>query len=45
VTSFVTLRRVTADIIVFIEAREGGAAVTDTPRLRRARQLADAPRG
>ena len=43
-TSYVTLRRVTADVIVFIEAREGGAAVAGAPLLRRARHLADAPR-
>ena len=44
VTSYVTLRRVTADVISFIEAREGGAAVAGTPLLRRARRLTDAPR-
>jgi hypothetical protein len=44
VASCVTLRRVTADVIAFIEAREGGAAVAGTPLLRRARALADAPR-
>ena len=44
VLSYVTLRRVTADVIVFIEGREGGAAVAATPLLRRARGLADAPR-
>ncbi len=44
VTSYVTLRRVTADVIAFIEAREGGAAVGGTPLLLRARRLADAPR-
>jgi hypothetical protein len=43
-TSYLTLRRVTADVIVFIEAREGGAAVAGTPLLRRARRLANAPR-
>jgi lambda repressor-like predicted transcriptional regulator len=43
-TSYVTLRRVTADVIGFIEAREGGAAVAGTPLLLRARRLADAPR-
>ena len=43
-TSYVTLRRVTADVIAFIEAREGGAAVAGTPLLLRARQLAGAPR-
>lgn len=39
VTSYVTLRRVTADVVAFIEAREGGAAVAGTPLLLRARQL------
>ena len=36
VTGYVTLRRVTADVIAFIEARAGGAAVAGTPLLRRA---------
>jgi hypothetical protein len=44
VLSYVTLRRVTADVIGLIEGREGGAAVAGTPLLRRARGLADAPR-
>ena len=44
VTGYLTLRRVTADVIAFVEAREGGAAVAGTPLLRRARALADAPR-
>ena len=44
VTSYVTLRRVTADVIAFIEQREGGSTVAGTPLLRRARELADAPR-
>jgi hypothetical protein len=39
VTSYVTLRRVMADVIASIEAREGGAAVARTPLLRRAREL------
>jgi hypothetical protein len=43
-TGYLTLRRVTADVIAFIEAREGGAAVAGSPLLLRARQLADAPR-
>jgi hypothetical protein len=43
-TSYLTLRRVTADLVAFIEAREGGAAVAGEPALLRARQLADAPR-
>ena len=44
VTDYLTLRRVTADVIAFIEAREGGAAVASVPLLLRARRLADAPR-
>jgi hypothetical protein len=44
VLSYVTLRRVTADVIGLIEGREGGAAVAGTPLLRLARGLADAPR-
>jgi hypothetical protein len=44
VLSYVTLRRVTADVIGLIEGREGAAAVAGTPLLRRARGLADAPR-
>ena len=44
VTAYVTLRRVTADVIASIEHREGGSAVAGTPLLRRARELADAPR-
>lgn len=43
VSEFVTLRRVTADVIAFIEAREGGAAVANVPLLLRAKQLAKAP--
>jgi hypothetical protein len=39
VTSYVTLRRVMADVIASIEAREGGAAVARTPLLLRAREL------
>jgi hypothetical protein len=39
VTSYVTLRRVTADVIAGIEARDGGAAVAKSPLLRRARAL------
>jgi hypothetical protein len=41
VTSYLTLRRVTADVIAAIEAREGGAAVARNPLLRRARELSD----
>ena len=43
-TSYLTLRRVTADVVALIEAREGGATVASDPVLLRARQLADAPR-
>ena len=39
VTSYVTLRRVTADVIAAIEAREGGATVAKSPLLLRAREL------
>lgn len=39
VTNYITLRRVTADVIAFIESREGGAAVSGTPLLLRARAL------
>ena len=39
VTSYVTLRRVTADVIAGIEARDGGAAVAKSPLLLRAREL------
>jgi hypothetical protein len=39
VTSYLMLRRVTADLIAGIEAREGGAAVAKNPLLLRARQL------
>ena len=39
VTDHVTLRRVTADILAFLEAREGGAAVAGVPLLLRARRL------
>jgi hypothetical protein len=39
VTSYVTLRRVTADVIAGIEARDGGAAVAKNPLLLRAREL------
>jgi hypothetical protein len=45
VTSYVTLRRVAADVIAAIEAREGGAAVAKSPLLLRARQLSSARNG
>ena len=44
VVAYLTLRRVTSDVVAFVAAREGGAAVAATPLLRRARLLADAPR-
>ena len=39
VTSYVTLRRVTADVVAAIEEREGGAGVAKSPLLLRAREL------
>jgi len=39
IMSYVTLRRVMADVIASIEAREGGAAVAKSPLLLRAREL------
>jgi hypothetical protein len=39
VTSYVTLRRVMADVIASIETRDGGAAVARNPLLFRAREL------
>ena len=39
ILSYVTLRRVMADVIALIEARDGGAAVARTPLLLRAREL------
>jgi hypothetical protein len=42
IASYLTLRRVTADVIAFVEAREGGAGVAGVPLLSRARQLAAA---
>jgi hypothetical protein len=45
VTSYVTLRRVTADVIAAIEARDGGAAVAKNPLLLRARELSDGRSG
>jgi hypothetical protein len=43
ITSYITLRRVTADVIASIEARDGGAAVARTPLLLRARELSRVP--
>jgi len=43
ITSYVTLRRVMADVIASIEAREGGAAVAKSPLLLRARELSGRP--
>ena len=40
VTEYLELRRVTADVIALIAAREGGAGVARTPLFRRAQQLA-----
>jgi hypothetical protein len=39
IVSYVTLRRVMADVIASIEARDGGAAVARSPLLLRAREL------
>ena len=39
IVSYITLRRVMADVIALIEARDGGAAVARTPLLLRAREL------
>ena len=39
IISYITLRRVMADVIASIEARDGGAAVARTPLLLRAREL------
>ena len=44
VKAYLTLRRITADVVTLVETREGGAAVAGTPLLQRARRLADAPR-
>ena len=41
VSEFVTLRKVTADVLAFIQSREGGAAVANVPVLLRARRLVD----
>jgi hypothetical protein len=43
VRSYLTLRRVAADVIASIEAREGGAAVARNPLLVRARALCSDP--
>jgi len=39
IVSYVTLRRVMADVIASIEAQDGGAAVARMPLLLRAREL------
>jgi len=39
IVSYITLRRVMADVIASIEARDGGAAVARSPLLLRAREL------
>lgn len=43
VTSYLMLRRVTADVIAGIEARDGGATVAKSALLLRARQLSTRP--
>jgi hypothetical protein len=40
VVSYVTLRRLTADVISFIETRDGGQLVARAPLLSRAKSLA-----
>lgn len=42
VVGYLALRRVTADVVALIAAREGGAGVAGTPTFRRARDLAAA---
>ena len=39
IVSYLMLRRVTADVITLVSAREGGASIAMTPLLRRAREL------
>jgi len=39
ILGYITLRRVMADVIALIEARDGGAAVARSPLLLRAREL------
>lgn len=39
VTGYLTLRRIGADVIAFLEARDGAATVARTPLLLRARHL------
>ena len=39
IVSYITLRRVMADVIASIEARDGAAAVARSPLLLRAREL------
>lgn len=41
VASYLLLRRVTAEVITLVSAREGGSSVANTPLLRRARELSD----
>lgn len=40
ILSYLMLRRVTAEVITLVSAREGGASIATTPLLRRARELA-----
>ncbi len=42
VVGYLTLRRVTTDVVALVAAREGGAGVAGTPVFRRARDLAAA---
>lgn len=39
IVSYLMLRRVTAEVITLVSAREGGASIANTPLLRRAREL------
>ena len=43
VIAYMTLRRVTADVVGLVAAREGGASIAGTPLLKRARKLTTAP--
>lgn len=43
VVGYLTLRRVTADLVALVGAREGGATIASTPLYRRARDLATTP--
>lgn len=39
IISYLMLRRVTAEVITLVSAREGGFSIANTPLLRRAREL------